>query len=211
MRIEDHPDLDAFADAVAGAVAEALGETLRDRGRAVFAASGGRTPIVVYQRLAQAPLDWSQVTVIPTDERCVPEDHPDSNARMLREYLLAGPASAARLTSLEAPTPKVDVALVGMGADGHFASLFPHSPALLEGLDPESAQTCVAVPVGTPPDGPVQARVSLTLAALARARVVLAFTGADKAQTLARALAGEDLPVRTLLRYAPKLRVMRAD
>jgi 6-phosphogluconolactonase len=134
---------------------------------------------------------------------------------MLREHLLDGPASAAAFTPLWGAEPTLqaaaerahaavawlmpfDVVLLGMGDDGHFASLFPGSPVLAEGLDPDGERHCVAVPAGSP--APPQPRISLTLHALLNShQVLLLITGEAKRRRIEEALAGADLPVRALL------------
>ena len=196
-------------------IAERLRQGLGERGEATLAASGGQTPARTYQLLQNADLAWKAVTVVPTDERWVPPTSPESNEGLLRRSLLVGEAGKARLLSLwsEHPTPgkaaacadlavsaclPFDVALLGMGEDGHVASLFPGSPALEEGLDLDSDRICIAAPVGHP--APSLPRLSLTLRALLDARlVVLLISGEAKRRTLRTALGGADLPVRRVL------------
>ena len=216
------PRLEAFAgrDALAEAAASLIAQTLERRlgegaGRASLVASGGATPAPVYDRLRDWPLDWRRIDVTLSDERWLEPSSPDSNQRMLREHLLRGAAQAAQLiplwspeTSLEAaavraeaaiaPLMPFDVVLLGMGEDGHFASLFPGSPALAEGLRLEGERLCLGVPASAP--APPQPRISLTLRALLQSRLVLLLTsGEAKKLVLDAALAGADLPVRALL------------
>jgi len=213
----------AAADRLASALAEAVGA----RGRAAFAGAGGSTPAPIYARMSAADLPWDRVTVTLIDERWVPRDHPDSNAGLLRDALLQDRAAAARFIPLQrgGATPDIDAAeaardladlpapldaaFLGMGEDGHFASLFPGSPALSAGLAPD-APLCLPVPAGAgrPPPQP---RLTLPLHAIADARVLLlGARGHAKRELLERTLAGEggDLPVAHLLRRAPHLQIL---
>lgn len=216
--IERLPSWAALVDAAADRLAEALEAGLAERGRASLALAGGSTPGDIYRRLSGRALDWSRVGVTLTDERWVEPNSPDSNARLVLEALLTGPAARARFiplkpdgtSQLEAPAEAeaaladlwpLDSALLGMGADGHFASLFPGSPALDMGLAPHGPARVVAAPAGAP--APPQPRLSLTLSALRDARgLLLAIRGAEKLSVLERAEI-DGLPVAALLRHAP--------
>ncbi|MBW3618142.1 MAG: 6-phosphogluconolactonase, partial [Proteobacteria bacterium] len=172
---------DGLVQAAAEALGGALEHALRERGSASLALAGGGTPADIYRRLSHRELDWPRVSVTPTDERWVEADSPESNARLVRETLLQGRAASARLLPLKEegrPTPEaaaqgaeaalaavwpLDAVLLGMGGDGHFASLFPGSASLPAGLDPCGDRRVISVPAGTP--APTQPRLSLTLAA----------------------------------------------
>jgi 6-phosphogluconolactonase len=152
------------------------------------------------------------VRVTLTDERCVPCTHPDSNASLVRQHLLQDRASAAQLVPMVAqaheplPSPailaqtaslalqaagRVDVLVLGMGADGHTASLFPQASNLVGALDPNNTQACVAIELPHPPANAPYARVTQTLAQLLSARhIVLPLSGADKLATLRLARLG---------------------
>jgi len=181
----------AQAEAQAAAIADRLAGAIARDGAAALAVSGGKSPIALFKALAQTELDWSRVTVTLVDERIVPADHPDSNARLVREHLLTGRAAAARflplvtdptnpdadLARLERELPLLTVAVLGMGEDGHTASLFPRAEGLADGLDPDGRRRVLAI---TPPAAPHR-RLTLTLAALAGAeRLQLAIAGAAK-------------------------------
>ncbi|GGY09075.1 6-phosphogluconolactonase [Paludibacterium paludis] len=199
----------------AGALAERVGQDLARqldaRGEAVLAVSGGRSPLPFFERLSQADLDWSRVTVTLVDERVVAQDHPDSNARLVREALLVNRAAAARFHPMvrdgesaeEAASARLaefrqpQLVVLGMGEDGHTASLFPDAPELTLGLSPD-APAVIAVTPGSAP----HRRVSLTLPALcAASRLYLSIQGEAKRAVLDKALAGADpaLPVSVLL------------
>lgn len=180
---------------------EVIRSALEARGRCDVALAGGSTPRPVYQRLAETSnLDWSSVHFYFSDERAVPPGHPDSNYRMARESLLDRvPVPAGRRHRIEAerddlrqvaveyardlPDP-LDMAVLGIGEDGHVASLFPGSPS----LDEAERRTAV---VEDAPKPPVR-RITLTPPALrsARSLVVLA-AGRRKAAAVRRALEGD--------------------
>jgi 6-phosphogluconolactonase len=202
--IESYPTADALADAASRAVSGRLAEALRTRGRAALVATGGRSPGAVYDRLSRAPLDWARVVVTLSDERCVEADDPASNARLVRERLLTGAAARAHLLSLwPQPAPEAlaalrpfDAVLLGMGEDGHVASLIPGDPGLAEALETGEALRAVPAGFGKPPT----ARVTLTLSALLDAHAIfLLIAGDAKRDVMRRAEAGEDLPVARVL------------
>lgn len=205
----------AASAAAAAEIERALRTAIAQRGRAVFVGTGGRTPAAVYERLRNADLDWSRVTVTLSDDRCVGPDAPESNARLVQQHLLLGEAAAARFEPLWTPSASpeaaalavepvihglmpFDVVLLGMGVDGHVASLIPGDPKLGEAMAPDAARAVVGVPsgIGSPP----LPRVSLTFSALLRARLVLVLvSGEAKHEVVRRAQAGADLPVSALL------------
>jgi len=218
--VQRQPDFRAFADraaassATAGILEESLRRDLQRRGRAALVVSGGSSPAAAFRQLSAAPVDWRQVAVTLSDERWVPAEDPASNAGMLRRDLLRGPAAAARLVPLfrpgmpasqAAPLVEQDLlalprpfscVLLGMGEDGHFASLFPDFDGLAEALDPEGRVQCVAVSTAASPFP----RVSLTLAALLdTALVLLLIFGSAKQGVYEAALGGAAYPVTALL------------
>jgi len=187
----DYPSRAEWAAGAAEAVAADLEAALETQDRVTLAVPGGTTPGPVFDLLAAVPLDWSRVTVLPTDERQVSEDSNRSNARLIRERLLTGPASSAGFQPLwgedgetireaVATLLPIDILLLGMGADLHVASLFPGA----EGLE-------AAFAVDAPPVVEIQAaaagepRVSLSAEVLADARQAhLLIVGHDKRQAL---------------------------
>jgi 6-phosphogluconolactonase len=193
-------------DDVPGEFAERVIECFHTRPGESFALalSGGETARRCYERLAAdgaSQIDWWAVDVYWGDERCVPADHPDSNERLGREALLERVGAANSVHPMrcdEGPDPyqlrvgelgKFDVVHLGIGADGHTASLFPGS----EGLDADPGRLVV---LNDDPAGHNQhRRMTLTLSGIARARLAL-FTvmGEDKRQVMERIAAGEDLP-----------------
>ena len=206
---------EALAQIAADLIARSLIGAFARAGRASLAVAGGSTPAQTYRRLSAAAVDWGRVDIVPTDERWAPPSSTDSNERFLRETLLQGPAMAARFTPLwsDVATPQdaatraepliadlvpFDVVVLGMGEDGHFASLFPGSPALAEGLDPLGSRLCVGAPAGSP--APAQPRISLTFRAFEDARdIFLLITGAAKRRVLDDVWSGaRDAPIGAL-------------
>ena len=199
----------AVVDIVAG-----LRRALDAQGEAKLLLSGGSTPGPVHRALAREPLAWERIQVGLVDERWLAQDDPASNARLLRETLLEEGAPGARFEPMKLP-PHHDieqsvreanghpvagaVCVLGMGEDGHTASLFPDSPGLKRAL--ASSEDYVAIDAGAAPVAqPWPRRISLTPAGLARtATRLLLLRGARKREVLLRALDGEDvaaLPVR---------------
>ena len=194
-----------MADAAAQGVAVQLSAGLAERGRASLVATGGRSPGPVYDRLKDADLDWGHVAVTLSDERQVDVDSPNANARLLRERLFVGPAARARylpLTDYAEPALRAlmpfDAVMLGMGEDGHIASLIPGSPVMAEAMDPDGKTLVAESPAGF--GSPPVARITLTLTALLQSRAIfLLIAGEAKRQVIADALAGADLPVRAIL------------
>ena len=213
----DYPDAPTLVAGVAATFEAACREAIAQRGSALLALAGGRTPLPVYAHLANARLG-GRIDAAPTDERCVPHDHAACNLRNLREAFAADTGIAVQpLTAADGdadaslalagawltihPQP-FDAVLLGMGADGHFASLFPGAANLADGLALDSGIDAIAtLPQPLPPEAPF-ARISLTLPRLLHARAIhLVVTGADKRSLLRRAQqdAGAPYPVATLL------------
>ena len=208
-RIETCADVAAQMDAACGLIAGAL------RAGGSLAVSGGKSPVLLFERLARAEIDWAKVTVTLVDERWVPPSSPDSNEALVRAHLLTGAAAAARFIPLwkDGSTPEeaaraaeaaitpllpFRAVVLGMGEDGHFASLFPGNWALKAGVDLAAPRLALAAPAGTP--APPQPRISLTLRALSQAdQIILLASGAAKRAVLDAALGGEDLPIRAVL------------
>ena len=205
-----------LADGLALKVAKQLSDAIDARGTATLVVSGGRSPVAFFQNLAKQKLDWSKVVVTLADERWVPVEHADSNAGLLKRYLLQGPAAKAQFLSLYsastnleqaaeqadrllAELPPIDVLILGMGDDGHTASLFPNSPNLADALKVDGTRRCYPMLAPTVP----HQRLTMSRALLASAKTtVLSISGQSKLTTLSAALAGDDvaaMPIRAFL------------
>jgi len=209
MMQRDNRELSVVAD-----VATAAEALFLELGPRTVALSGGSTPKVLYQRLASANYPWEETDVFFGDERCVPPDDPDSNFRMASEALLSKvPARVHRMhgedcdaggyaADLEATfgpgIPQFDLVFLGLGPDGHTASLFPGDPAL-----EERVKTVLRV------DRPDHSRLTLTLPVLSAAKVaVFLVVGGAKRAMLAQLLADGDIPA---ARVAARRIVIIAD
>jgi len=156
---------------------------------------GGSTPFPILAELAQRPLDWERIAVWPGDDRIVPEDHPASNVGRIRALLEPVGAEVVALTE-DAVPPHFAVAWLGMGGDGHIASLFPNTDPQVD--DPQVLRRLTPDPL--PPEAPFD-RLSLTIPALLNSeQVIFVIRGADKVALFEAAVRGEhDLPVARLL------------
>ncbi len=200
----DYDDAAEMAAAVAGDLQFVIESALDARGGAVIALSGGKTPVPIYAKLAEAKLDWKRVTIIPGDDRIVPLGDPLSNATMLgkafipagarviplvsdkaADYRAAGRAADARVADLHWP---LDLVLLGVGGDGHTASIFP-GPDYDEALNgPRERRALGVMPDPLPKEAPVP-RVTLSRAAITSAKALtIAVTGQDKRDVIERAI-----------------------
>lgn len=200
----EYDDVEELADAAAGDIGFIIESALDARGQALIALPGGKTPEPVYAKLARAKLNWKNVTIIPTDDRLVAITDPLSNAAMIAkaflpkgarvmpittekaaDYRMAGKAADARLQELHWP---IDLVVLGVGADGHTASIFP-GPDLDEALNgPKTRRALGVMPDPLPAEAPV-ARVTLSRASIVSARaIMMILTGQPKRDMLERAI-----------------------
>ncbi|MEM8811959.1 MAG: 6-phosphogluconolactonase [Pseudomonadota bacterium] len=217
VRVHTHANKAALAEALATEIEIELTAALANRDRAHLAVSGGTTPITFFQCLSRKPLNWKRVDVFPVDERWVDEGSTRSNARLIKSELLREQAASARFHPLyngaadpRAGLPAVeaeyrpiaralDVVVLGMGLDGHTASLFPHGDTLAEALDPGADATFTAMNA----PGAGEPRITLTAAAILRARRrFLHVEGIEKHRVLEEARSAgpvTDMPIRAFL------------
>nr|WP_067295344.1 6-phosphogluconolactonase [Marinobacterium profundum] len=205
-----------LTEALAEHISQSLSDAVKTRGEAAIALSGGRTPLPLFQRLSQSPLPWSSISVTLADDRWLATDQADSNAGLIQSNLLQNQAQQARFISLwqagktayEAQADcaerlaslpaELDMVVLGMGNDGHTASLFPCASELEHALETDAP--CAAV---TPTSAP-HARMTLSAKRLLASRErILHLKGADKLETLQQALLDDDIrimPIRLFLR-----------
>lgn len=223
MITEKHFDnADRAAVWLAEQVAGRLQSAIDARGAASLVVPGGRSPVAMFQALSRQPLDWSRVGVTLTDERWVETSSPDSNENLIRTHLLTGEAAKARFVplktsatlasdalaergdALEAMPHPFDVVVLGMGEDGHFASLFPDALGLEAALDPKGTALLADI---DPPAAPYE-RLSLTLAALLDSRwIVLPILGETKRCVYAESVNGVSPLVRPIAALLQQNRV----
>lgn len=212
------PVAEKLVASLAAQVSTWLAAGLAQHGHASLVVSGGATPVPFFTALATSPLDWRQVFIGLADERWVDTAASDSNENLVRRHLLRGQAAAARFIGLKtaAATARLgekecaqrlrqlpmpfDVLILGMGRDGHTASLFPDAAELTAALDMDSGKCCMAT---TPPAAPHE-RMTLTLPALLNSRqIILHISGEEKRQVYEAALADGPvtaMPIRAILR-----------
>ena len=212
------PDEAALSAEVADAMAAAIGEALESRGRAVVAFSGGTTPAAMLRRLAGRSLPWEQVTVFQVDERVAPDGNEDRNATMLQRELLDHVAAVAYLMPVTQPDLAaaaaaygellhdvcggvLDAVHLGLGADGHTASLVPGDD-VLQVDDRDVAMTA---------EYQGRRRMTLTYPALNRARrIVWEVAGADKAKAVVALVQQRDVPAALIAQDSATLVVDQA-
>ncbi|MDR6815774.1 6-phosphogluconolactonase [Neorhizobium sp. 2083] len=218
--MHEFPDASALAAGLADEVAAHLETAIRDRGTASIAVSGGSTPKKFFEALATRDIDWSKVSVTLVDERFVPADSPRSNHLLVSTHLLKDKASAAHFIPLYYEAPSIedaaviatdktsvigrpfDVAILGMGGDGHTASFFPHGNNLARALDLSGPRGVLTMQA----EGAGEERLTFSFASLSDARfLALHIEGQGKKDVLETAKAGSDetdMPIRAVLNRA---------
>ena len=214
----DYDDAEEMAEAVAGDIGFIIDSAIDARGAAVIALAGGKTPLPIYAKLAATKRDWKRVTIVPGDDRLVPLGDPLSNVTAIGKAFLPVGARVIPLVSATAPDYKaagraadailqdlhwpLDLCLLGIGGDGHCASIFP-GPDFDEALaGPVERRALGVMPDPLPKEAPVP-RVTLSRAAIVSARaLMIAITGEEKKAVLERAIeegASSRLPVGRVL------------
>jgi 6-phosphogluconolactonase len=216
--LETFASCDALMEAAAQRIAAALEDAIRRHGAACAALSGGSTPEPAYRALAKLSLDWPKITFALVDERFVPPDDAASNQALVQRTLAPAFDAGARLAPMVFPAAtveqsadhaeptyaalRIDIALMGMGEDGHTASWFPGVPSLGNALDLGNPLTVMALHAPQAAGSPD--RLTLTRSALSRAGgVILLVTGNEKRARLEQALQHDDAPVSAL--FAPNM------
>lgn len=216
---------EALAIALARTLGDAVEAAIDARGHAALALAGGRTPLPAYRALASRwrhDVRARRIALLPTDDRCVPHDHPNANVGELRAIFDDTPVRIESLTTADGDADRsvryaramladhrddFDAVVLGMGADAHTASLFPNARQLADGLEPDSALEALRVdPDPLPVEAPFP-RISLTLARLLRSRSLhLAVTGEAKGDVLQAAYADATATTRPIaaLLHAPE-------
>lgn len=199
IKLHTFPHSNALDEALANSVAASLRAGIASHQMACLVVSGGRTPAGFFRSLAALNIDWSLVSVLLADERCVAEDNPNSNARAVRTHFFQGKAAAAQFIPLFVPEESeedlnarlatlpalFDAVVLGMGEDGHTASIFPDSPQRDNALfDTTGRSALFAEGVA-----PVSARITLTAPRLLATRSLFVhITGEAKWSVLGKAL-----------------------
>ena len=214
----DYQSREEASAAIAEAISDRVSARLATTDDAAIVVSGGSTPRRSFEMLSRIEIDWMRLHIVPSDERWVEPSAVDSNERMIRETLLAGRGADAQLLTMYSASTSIDdrcrelsdhlqtlplpfcVSLLGMGEDGHFASLFPDAANLDKGLQHESSDWCMPVSTTASP----HPRISLTLSALLNSEeILLLIFGDKKRHVFEQALAGSgNYPVSQLLRQS---------
>lgn len=223
------PDRQELAEALAKRVSDILARRITEQGRCALAVSGGSTPLAFFSALSCKPMAWSGVTVALVDERFVPPTHCDSNERLVREHLLVGEAALAKFLGMVNPKlvqqddlesnllwaenayrslpEALDVTILGMGNDGHTASLFPGAAALAGAQAPDNPHWLSKVePLSAP-----HRRITLNAAVILRSRdLMLHIVGEDKLHTLQAALSHNDVRKTPIVQFLEANALQRA-
>jgi len=207
-------------------IAQDLHSAIQNHGKASLLVSGGKSPIALFNQLSQLPLEWQKVSISLVDDRWLAPNHSDSNELLVRTHLLVGKASkatfiplvgheanaeaglAGAITRVEPLATGADVLVLGMGEDGHTASIFPCSPQVGAALDLDNKQSLI---VTTPTTAPYQ-RISLTLNQILAAKsIYLPLVGTAKIAVFEQARQIEDyqkMPIGAVIAQHPALNVL---
>ena len=193
------------SDKLSKSIAKTLNESIELSGKASLVVCGGNSPLPIYQKLSLADLDWSKVSVYLGDDRLLLSDHIDSNENLLRKNLLINNAKSAKFYPLVQPRINIkdlilpfDIVLLGLGLDGHFASLFPEQVKLSSAfsIDADPDLICSDIPLGSPS----YKRISMNLALLLNTkRCILLVTNSDKRLVLEKASTNNKMPLHFLI------------
>ena len=202
---------DVVARELSRQVADDIRLTLDERGHAKIAVSGGTTPLLFFDYLSREELDWTRTTITLVDDRCVPVDHERSNEGLVRERLLINNAQKAEFDPILGRSgetlldPPCDVTVLGMGADGHTASLFANGNNYSKAINPDTAIGYMDM---DSPDLP-ESRITMTLPNIVQSKnLYLHIEGQEKADVLENALNSPAFPIHHIVRHpATRLKV----
>ncbi len=193
------------SDKISKSITKSLDKAIALNGKATLVVCGGNSPLSIYQKLSRADLDWNKVSIYLGDDRLLPSDHIDSNENLLRKNLLINNAKSAKFHPLVQPrinikdiTLPFDIVLLGLGHDGHFASLFPEQVKISGAIsiDADPAFICSELPLGSPS----YMRISMNLALLLNTkRCILLVTNSDKRLVVEKASTNNKMPLHFLI------------
>ncbi len=221
IQINKFDSREELFSAVANACRSQLEKVLKEKNKASFIIPGGTTPAPSFAQLAIADIDWKNITIGQSDERWVDADHEQSNQGLTQKTLLIDNAKSAKYVAMKnsAPDPfagesqcnsdyaaiaPFSVTMLGMGLDGHIASLFPNSKTIDQALSLNNENTCIAIDAeGCKVAGDFPHRMSLTLSAIVKSElIILLVTGSEKLSVIEKAMITNDpkvLPVSGIL------------
>ena len=193
----------------AQSIYEALKNNIDKNGSASFVVSGGSSPVKIFNDLSKSDLDWSKVSVTLVDDRVVSSEHSDSNEKLLKENLFINNASVAKFISLKSDSDEVmninrpfDIMLLGMGEDGHFASLFPE---LVDNSNYFDLSANPEIIFTEPMGSPCHKRVSMNLSMILKSKkIILLVSSSAKSILVDQALENKYLPIHFLLNQQTK-------
>ena len=193
----------------AQSIYEALKNNIDNNGSVSFVVSGGSSPVKIFNDLSKSDLDWSKVSVTLVDDRVVSSEHSDSNEKLLKENLFINNASAAKFISLKSDSDEVmninrpfDIMLLGMGEDGHFASLFPE---LIDNSNYFDLSANPEIIFTEPMGNPCHKRVSMNLSMIMQSKkIILLVSSSAKSILVDQALENKYLPIHFLLNQQTK-------
>ncbi len=216
--VKEFPDRSSLVTGLAGQIWSLLTAAVRKNSRASLAVSGGSTPVALFEHMSELDIPWTDVVITLVDERWVEPEVEDSNEHLVRTHLLKNRAAAATFVGMKTPaatagTGEVEceqrlqnvprpftVLILGMGGDGHTASLFPGAEKLAAATNMNSGKLCMGIAPLTAP----HERMTLTLPAILNSnQIILHITGPEKQDVLEEALAEgppEEMPIRFILR-----------
>lgn len=193
----------AWAEAAAAALATEVRHALGNRDRPLIAIAGGRTPAAIVTAFIEMDLPWDRLVFTPTDDRKLPDIHPARNSLRLRSWLAPALAAGAEFRALEDVEAGLapDVVLLGFGADGHVASLFPDGEGMARARTERREAIACVIPDAPPPESPLPRITFTNWALLNPKRIILAGAGREKIEALKRASRGaaDDSPLAGLL------------